>query len=127
MHGHYYGTAAAFLKQALASGRGILLDIDVQGTRRILKRFSDSVSIFIMPPSMVALKARLLARGTDSATVIARRLENAEKEMAQREIYRHVIVNDQLDQATAELINLFARYRTATGWRRPATQAVTPQ
>jgi len=127
VHGHYYGTAAAFLNHGLASGRGILLDIDVQGTRQILKRFPDSVTIFIMPPSLAVLKERLVARGTDSATVIARRLINAEKEIAQREIYRHVIVNDQLEQATAELINLIARYRTETGWRRPTALSITPE
>ncbi len=125
VHGHYYGTAAAFLKSGLASGHGILLDIDVQGTRQILKRFPDCVTIFIMPPSLAVLKERLVSRGTDSATVISRRLKNAEKEIAQREIYRHVIVNDQLGRATAELINLFARYRTETGWCRPVSQAVT--
>jgi guanylate kinase len=116
VHGHYYGTAAAFLVNSLAAGRGVLLDIDVQGMRQIVARFPDSVSIFIMPPSVAALKARLESRGTDSADAIARRLQNAQNEMAQRAYYGHVIVNDDLAQATNEFIDLFASYRTASGW-----------
>ena len=73
-------------------GRDILLDIDVQGTRQILKRYPDGITIFIMPPSLEILKQRLEARGTDSPEVIAVRLENAQKEMAQKDVvssYRH--------------------------------------
>jgi len=106
----------AFLVNSLAAGRGVLLDIDVQGMRQIVARFPESVSIFIMPPSVAALKARLVSRGTDSANVIARRLQNAENEMAQRAYYGHVIVNDDLTRATKELIDLFASFRTASGW-----------
>ena len=119
VHGNFYGTSAAFLKQGLANGHGVLLDIDVQGTRQILTRFPDSVTIFIMPPSINELKARLEKRGTDDPRVVARRLENAEKEIAQRQLYRHVIVNDDLAQATADLIALFAPYRTERGWCLP--------
>ena len=119
VHGNFYGTSAEFIDKSLDSGKGILLDIDVQGTRQILKRFPDSVTIFIMPPSMDVLKARLASRGTDAPAAIARRMENAEREIAQRQLYRHVIVNDDLGQATAEFIALFTPYRTESGWSRP--------
>jgi len=119
VHGNYYGTSAAFLESGLASGNGILLDIDVQGMHQILERFPDSVTIFIMPPSLEVLKARLVSRGSDSTAVIAGRLANAEKEIAQRERYQHVIVNDDLARAKAELIALFAVYRTESGWCKP--------
>ena len=119
VHGNFYGTAAAFLEQSLATGKGILLDIDVQGTRQIVERFPDSVTIFIMPPSLDELKARLTKRGTDDQAVIARRLENAEKEIAQRQLYRHVIINADLAQATADFIALFTPYRTESGWCQP--------
>ena len=119
VHGNFYGTSAAFLEQSLAAGKGVLLDIDVQGTRQILERFPDSVTIFIMPPSINALKARLVKRGTDDQAVIARRLENAEKEIAQRQIYQHVIINDDLAQAKADFIALFAMYRSESGWCKP--------
>ena len=112
VHGNYYGTSAAFLDKTRAAGRDIVLDIDVEGTRQILKRYPDSITIFVMPPSMEVLRQRLEDRGTDSAEVIAVRLKNAENEMAQKGLYRHIIVNDRLPQAVAELIAVFEKYRS---------------
>jgi len=111
VHGNYYGTSAEFIEKGLSSGRDILLDIDVQGTIQILKRHPDSVTIFVLPPSMNTLKQRLEMRGTESKTVLRRRLENAKKEMAHKNLYRHVIVNDQLLSAIEELISIIERYR----------------
>jgi guanylate kinase len=112
VHGHYYGTSAEFLDQGLAAGRDILLDIDVQGTRQILQRHPEGVTIFIMPPSLEVLRRRLESRGTDSTAVIFIRLDNAEKEMAQKDLYRHVVVNDRLADAKARLIHIFEKYRS---------------
>ena len=112
VHANYYGTSADLLDRALAEGRDILLDIDVQGTRQILKHYPDSVTIFIMPPSLDILRQRLESRGTDSTEVIAVRLKNAEQEMAQKALYRHVIVNDRLSGAIAELTTLIENYRS---------------
>jgi guanylate kinase len=117
VHGNYYGTSAADLQRQLADGSDMLLDIDVEGTRQIRKRFPESVTIFIMPPSMEALEQRLRERGTDSEAAIRRRLQNAEAEMRFRGLYRHVVVNDRLPQAMAELIGLIDGYRRAS----PAT------
>jgi guanylate kinase len=114
VHGNYYGTSAAALAQCLASGWDILLDIDVQGAEQICARFPESVTIFVMPPSLETLRQRLVARGTDRPEVIAMRIKNAEREMAQREAYRHVVVNDDLERAIAELIHLIASYRGTT-------------
>ena len=111
VHGYFYGTSAEFLNNGLASGRDILLDIDVQGTIQLLERYPDSIAIFILPPSFETLQKRLESRGSDSQEAIARRLVNAEKEMAQKDIYRHVIVNDQLAGAVAELISIIEKYR----------------
>lgn len=112
VHGNYYGTSAEFLDQKLSAGRDILLDIDVQGTRQILKRYPGSITIFIMPPTLEILKQRLEDRGTDSPHVIAVRLDNAQKEMAHKTIYRHVVINDRLPDATAEMIAIFENYRS---------------
>ena len=112
VHNHYYGTCADFLDGELNAGRDILLDIDIQGAGQILQRYPDSVTIFIMPPSLKALKARLQARGTDSPEVIAVRLKNAQDEIAQKDVYRHIIINDRLTDAIAELIAIFERYRS---------------
>jgi guanylate kinase len=112
VHDHYYGTSADFLNQELSAGRDILLDIDIQGTRKILQRYPDGVTIFIMPPSLETLKSRLESRGTDRPEVIAVRLKNADAEMAQKDLYRHIIINDRLTDAVAELIALFEKYRS---------------
>ncbi len=113
VHGNYYGTSADFLDAGLQTGKDILLDLDVQGTRQLLERYAECVAIFIRPPSLEALRRRLEKRGTDSAETIAVRLSNAKKEMAQQDVYQHVIVNDQLPAALAELISVIEHYRTS--------------
>lgn len=107
---NYYGTSAEFIEKSLSSGCDILLDIDVQGTLQILKHYPDSVTIFILPPSMNALRKRLEMRGSDSKAVIEKRLENAKKEMAQKGFYRHIIVNDKLPWAIEEISAIFKKY-----------------
>jgi guanylate kinase len=111
VYGNYYGTSSEFIEKSLSSGCDILLDIDVQGTLQILKHYPDSVTIFILPPSMNALKKRLEMRGSDSKAVIEKRLVNARKEMAQKDLYRHIIVNDKLSAAIEEISVIFKKYR----------------
>lgn len=112
VYGNLYGTSADFIDAGLSAGQDLLLDIDVQGTLQILARYPQSVTIFIMPPDMATLRRRLESRGTDSREQIARRLAVAETEMDRRDLYRHVIINDRLAQATAELKALIRRYRS---------------
>ena len=111
VYGNYYGTSDEFIKKSLSSGCDILLDIDVQGTLQILKHYPDSVTIFILPPSVNALRKRLEMRGSDSKAVIEKRLVTASKEMTQKKMYRHIIVNDNLPEAIEELIAIFRKYR----------------
>jgi guanylate kinase len=111
VHGNYYGTSAEVLSQALAEGHDILLDIDVQGAQQICNCFPQSVTIFIMPPSLDVLEARLRTRGTDGPEAIALRLRNARGEMTQKGRYRHVIVNDILSTAVQELVAIIGSYR----------------
>jgi guanylate kinase len=106
VHGNFYGTSAKFLDTCLASGKRILLDIDIQGAMQIKKRYPDSVTIFILPPSLETLRSRLESRGTDTRQVIERRLETAKKEMEKKALYRHVIINDLLSSAVSELIEI---------------------
>ena len=87
------------------------MDIDVQGARQIRSRFPQSVAIFIMPPSLDILLKRLQDRGTDDPEAIALRVRNAREEMAQRDAYDHVIVNDRLETAVEELIGVIESYR----------------
>ncbi len=110
VHGNYYGTSAEFLEKGLASGRDMLLDIDVQGTIQILGNYPDSITIFIMPPSLETLGKRLEMRRTESRTTIKRRLLTAEKEMAQKDLYRYIIVNDQLSVSIEKLVAIIEKY-----------------
>jgi len=112
VHDHYYGTSAEFLDGELSVGRDILLDIDIQGTRQILQRYPDGVTIFILPPSLEVLKSRLHFRDTDSPEVIAVRLKNAREEIAQKDFYRHIITNDRRAVAVTELITRIEKYRS---------------
>ncbi len=111
VHGNYYGTSAEGLRETLEAGADILLDIDVQGAKQIVERFPEAVTIFIMPPSLETLRERMTSRGTDSPEVIDRRVDNARAEMAARDRYRHVIVNDNLPDAKAAILEIVARAR----------------
>jgi guanylate kinase len=107
VHGNFYGTSRAFVAEKLEKGESLLLDIDVQGAQQIMKSELKPVSVFILPPSMAVLQQRLEGRGTDLPAVIAHRMENAQWEMEQQRVYDHVIVNDDLDQAVADLCLIF--------------------
>jgi guanylate kinase len=115
VHGHLYGTSADLIEKGLSDSRDILLDIDVQGTIQILVRYPECITIFIMPPDMDTLRRRLESRGTEGRDEIARRMVNAEKEMARRDLYRHVIINDRLAVAQDELKTLVRQYRSGRG------------
>ena len=115
VHGHYYASSADILDQALSGGHDMLLDIDVQGAMQILERYPDAVTIFIMAPSLDILKHRLVQRGTENTQTIEKRLRNAEKEIARKSNYRHVIVNDDLSTAMDQFIRIVGKYRNDYG------------
>lgn len=104
VHGQFYGTSKLFIEEQLKQNHTILLDIDVQGTDNLKKHFPKSTkAIFISPPSIAELEKRLIARGKDSAEVIAKRVQNAVSEMKRKDDFDYVVINDQLDIAYAEL------------------------
>ncbi|MCF8112070.1 MAG: guanylate kinase [Desulfobacteraceae bacterium] len=111
VHGNYYGTSAYLLRRDLSAGNDVLLDIDVNGARQIRKRFTESVPVFIMPPSAEELRHRLEKRSSDPPEVIENRLKAAEEEMACRNEYPHIIVNDDLEKAADKLAALIKDYR----------------
>jgi guanylate kinase len=111
VHDHLYGTASADLDRIMTDGGDVLLDIDVQGARQLVEHYPDCVTIFILPPSMDILKQRLADRATDLQETIALRLKNAEKEIAAKEEYQHLIINDNLDRAVNELEKIILRHR----------------
>jgi len=107
VHDNYYGTSSVFLQKCLNENTHVLLDIDVQGAKKIMANFpKTSVPIFIMPPSIEELKHRLTNRQTDSPDVIEKRLNNALTEIKHKDDYKHIVVNDQLDLAMNEIIKI---------------------
>jgi guanylate kinase len=112
VHENYYGTSTEYLDNKLLSGKDILLEIDVQGARQILEKYPESITIFIMAPSFDELRNRLESRGTDDPDVIERRMKNAKQEVSQKDLYRHIIVNDNLSRAEDEFLALIEKYRS---------------
>ena len=104
VHGNYYGTSRRWIENELAAGRDVLLEIDWQGAQQVRKAFPKAIGVFILPPSLAALKERLAGRGTDSAQTIARRFAAARDEMRHVDEFDYVIINDDLQQALGHLL-----------------------
>jgi guanylate kinase len=103
----YYGTPAAPIEETLEDRRDILLEIEIQGARQVRERKPDAVMYFIAPPDLEELEKRLRRRGDTSEEDIEDRLKIAESEIAEApELFDHIIVNDNLDQAISELEGL---------------------
>ena len=107
----YYGTSAAQLDAELATGKDVLLEIDVQGAEQVHRRRADARLIFLLPPSWKALEARLRGRGTDDAEAVAFRLETARRELGAVGIFDYAVVNDDLEQAVAQVGEIVAGER----------------
>ena len=106
VHDNYYGTLRSIVEKDLAAGKDIAMVIDVQGAASVKKKMPDVVLIFIEPPSMKELVQRLKARNTESAVELARRLKNAEAEMMLAKNYDYVVINDDVNRAAGELVNI---------------------
>lgn len=112
VHGNFYGTPNEPVEQALSTGRDVLFDIDYQGTQQVKAEAGDDVvTIFILPPSMDELKARLERRAEDSPEAIEKRLANARKEIGRWELYDYVLVNDDLQKTFYDLIAILTAER----------------
>lgn len=105
--GNFYGTPRIPVDEALAQGRDVMLEIDVQGAQQIYAKRPDAVRIFLAPPSWTELEHRLVGRGTDSAEKIQQRLRRARDEMALAADYDYFIINDDVERAAAELNDIF--------------------
>ncbi|HZZ73612.1 MAG TPA: guanylate kinase [Pirellulales bacterium] len=107
--GHWYGTLWGEVAPSLAAGKWVVLEIDVQGTRSVLVRYPDALTIFVGTESLEELERRLRGRGTESEDSIHRRLEVARRELAASDFYLHHVVNDTLDRAVQELLEILKR------------------
>lgn len=106
--GNRYGTLRSDLERRLAGGAGVVLEIELQGARQVRRAMPDAVAVFIAPPSREALRARLVGRGTDSSEQVDKRLKTAENELEAQPEFGHVVVNDRLEQATDQLVDIVA-------------------
>jgi guanylate kinase len=106
--GRRYGTLRSELEQRVRAGVPVVLEIEVQGARQVRAAVPDAVQVFIAPPSLEALRARLVGRGTDDPDEVERRLRVAENELSARREFRHVVVNDRLEQALEQLTAIVA-------------------
>ena len=99
----YYGTSEAAMREQLAAGRDVVLEIDWQGARQVREHFPDAVSVFIAPPSITALRERLSDRGQDSAAVVERRMADARTELSHFPEYDYLVINDVFETALEDL------------------------
>jgi guanylate kinase len=104
--GNRYGTLRSELERRLESGVPIVLEIEVQGARQVRAELPDALQVFIAPPSVDALRARLVGRGTDPPDQVDERLRTAERELDAQPEFARVVVNDRLEQATDELTEI---------------------
>ena len=98
-HGNMYGTSRQFVEENIASGRAIILDIDVQGAQQVKGQIEGSVTIFLMPPSFAELERRLKERRLEDDETIRRRLAIAKREILRYNDYDYVVINDKLDES----------------------------
>ncbi len=104
--GRRYGTLRSELDRRLGAGVPVVLEIEVQGARQVREAMPEAVQVFIAPPSLEALRTRLVGRGTDGAEEVARRLAVAEQELAAQPEFGHVVVNDRLEDALEQLVGI---------------------
>lgn len=119
VHGNCYGTPREPVERTLAQGRDVLFDIDYQGTQQVkAKAGDDVVTIFILPPSMRELKARLERRAEDAGEAIAARLANATHEIRRWTLYDYVLINDDLQKTFDDLVAILKAERLWAPRRR---------
>jgi guanylate kinase len=107
VHGNYYGTSLKPIQKALDKGKLVIFDIDVQGFEQIIVKLREvTTTVFITTPNLKELQKRLTARQTDSVAVIAKRIKNAEKEIYYIDRYDYILINDDLDEASNQLLSI---------------------
>jgi guanylate kinase len=104
--GARYGTLRSELETRMASGAPVVLEIEVQGARQVRETMPEAIQVFIAPPSVEALRARLVGRGTDAPEQVEKRLRTAVGELAAQDEFARVVVNDRLEHAVAELVSV---------------------
>lgn len=104
--GNYYGTPRGPVEECLANGDDMIVEIDVNGAKQVKQKMPEAISIFIMPPSFEVLKNRLSNRGTESEELVAKRLNEAIREIKCAYNYDYIVINDELEEATEDLLSV---------------------
>ncbi len=119
---NFYGTPRAYVEEQMASGKNVLLDIEVKGARQVHEKMPEAVMIFVVPPSLQELERRLRGRGTDSGEAIEGRLIRARQEYGEADFYHYLLINDDADQAAARLCAIIdaehCRFADRVEWLR---------
>ena len=121
VHDHLYATPVRFVDEQVRAGRVVVLDVDVQGGASVRRARQDAVSVFVYPPSIDALRQRLLKRATDAPAVVETRLRNAPGELAEWREYDYLVMNDNLEQAVARLTAIVDAERARVRRLRPVS------
>lgn len=108
---NYYGSPKAPVEENLKNGKNVFLEIEVQGFEQVRKLYPDCLSIFLLPPSIEVLEQRLRGRGTEKEEVIQERLNTALGEISRSNEYRYNVVNDDIDRAVEEILNIIKKER----------------
>ncbi|HSE19011.1 MAG TPA: guanylate kinase [Pyrinomonadaceae bacterium] len=124
VHGNFYGTSKKQIMDETGAGADLILEVDVQGAASVRQLLMDSVSIFILPPSYEVLKQRLIARGTDSPQQLEVRLRNAPEELKQYSAFDYVIINDEIERASAQLASIIYAERARCMRQEPLVREV---
>jgi guanylate kinase len=109
--GHRYGTSRAAIEKPLEAGRDVLLEIETEGARQVRERCPQACLLFLLPPSLAELEARLHGRQTDDADEVARRLEIARREFGAARLFDAFVVNERLETAVADVLEIIAAVR----------------
>jgi guanylate kinase len=107
--GHWYGTLRDEVASSLAAGKWVVLEIDVNGAMQVVEQYPDAITVFVSPDSFAELERRLRGRATETEERIQRRLEIARNELQFKDRYGHVVVNDDVERATNEIIEILTQ------------------
>ena len=117
VHGNWYGTSKALVEKELGKQNDLILEIDYQGAQAIREQFPSSISVFILPPNKTVLRSRLEKRNTDDIATIEQRLNAASNEISHISDYQYAIINNNFDEALAELVAVVKTSRLSIGYR----------
>ena len=117
VHGNWYGTSKALVEKELGQKNDLILEIDYQGAQAIREQFPSSISVFILPPNKTVLRSRLEKRNTDDIATIEQRLNAASNEISHISDYQYAIINNNFDEALAELVAVVKTSRLSIGYR----------